>query len=400
MEVRFRHRLVYIFLKPLGRLIFRIKYGYKGIRIKGKEKGPFFIMSNHTSMLDPVMLAFSFKGPIYYVASDDIFSIPFWSKILKFLVSPIPKVKGSSDLITIKAMINIAKKKQHIAIYPSGNTSYSGCEEHIPSQIGRLAKKMKLPIALFNSFGLYGVDPRWARAVRKGPAFGKVVEVIPYEEFKDMPDDELDARIVRGLSTNAFEQQVGTYKSKYRAEYLERVMFLCPDCEGIATMHSQGASITCSKCGYQIEYGEDLHFHPVKGNTHFRTVKEYYDFLRNYMQKYDFSKHAPGEVLLSDDGERFILNERAKRKTILEESATVKMYVDRLEIVGEKQKHLFPLENIRAIAVQNRSKMLFYTEDAMYQLKGKLPRSALKYIFFFYAIHKKVQKDGSLFMGI
>ena len=35
------------------------------------KKGPYLLLFNHTTNLDPLMMALSFKGPVYFVANDD-----------------------------------------------------------------------------------------------------------------------------------------------------------------------------------------------------------------------------------------------------------------------------------------------------------------------------------------
>lgn len=399
MRVRFRHKIVFATLRPIFKIYLRLKYNYKAKKFEG-IKGPYFIISNHTSMLDPFFITLSFKVPIYFVASDDIFSIKFWSKWITYLVSPIAKTKGTSDIATVKEMIEVAKQGGSIGLFPSGNTTYSGCEEHIPSQLARLAKKLKLPILLYNTKGLYGVDPRWGNDLRKGPSLGEVVKVLEFEEYKDIDNEKLDEIILNSISTNAFRDNEYIYKSNKKAEYLERALFLCPDCHSYDSMVSHGNFITCKRCHYKLEYQEDLSFKKIHGNKNFLNVKEYYDYQLNYMLNIDINNINEHEAIIHDTNEILILNKRAKSKKKLIKKACVYLYKDRLIVKNYHKEKVFYLDDIKAFAVQGRNKILFYTENDLYQLKGQPRRSALKYVYFYYALKRHNEINSSNFMGI
>ena len=102
-------------------------------------------MGNHTINLDPILVALSFREPIYYVASDMLFSIPVISKILVYLVQPISKAKYKADTETVKNMIKVARSGGSIGVFPEGNRTFSGRIMYMPYSISKLIKLLKLP---------------------------------------------------------------------------------------------------------------------------------------------------------------------------------------------------------------------------------------------------------------
>ena len=96
--VKFRHKLIYAILSPVLKIFFRLVYGYRGLA-EGvlKKNEPALILSNHNGALDPFFLALSFKSPVYFLASDHIFRLGFISKVIEYLVRPIPIVKSQLD---------------------------------------------------------------------------------------------------------------------------------------------------------------------------------------------------------------------------------------------------------------------------------------------------------------
>ena len=58
---------------------------------------------------------------------------------------------------------------------------------------------------------------------------GGVVKVISAEEIERMPVEELHQEIVNALNTDDSKLDIN-FKSKKRAEYLERALYYCPNC--------------------------------------------------------------------------------------------------------------------------------------------------------------------------
>ena len=91
-----RHRVVYALLRPLLGLFVLFTFNYRAQRYKNEKKHqPYFILSNHNGALDPFMLAQSFRQPIYFVASDHIFRLGWISRVITWMVAPIPDRKST-----------------------------------------------------------------------------------------------------------------------------------------------------------------------------------------------------------------------------------------------------------------------------------------------------------------
>ena len=107
-----RHKFVFALLRGLLGITFKIMYGYKAKKIKlDKDKG-YFILSNHQALLDPFFLSLSFNKPIYFVATDNLFTHKFVSKLIIYLVNPIPKRKAAIDATCLKNCLKVAKEEK------------------------------------------------------------------------------------------------------------------------------------------------------------------------------------------------------------------------------------------------------------------------------------------------
>ena len=73
--MKFRHHVVrnlaYVVMYPYSRL----KYGVTIERMKNQQNRPYLILLNHQTVFDQFFVGMAFKGPVYYVATEDIFSL-------------------------------------------------------------------------------------------------------------------------------------------------------------------------------------------------------------------------------------------------------------------------------------------------------------------------------------
>ena len=123
---RFRHKATWFLLKPAFFLYARIHYGARIEKYADAGKTPCVYLYNHVTGFDQFFVALSFARPIYFVATEDIFSLGFLSKALSFLVAPIPIKKHSTDIKALKNILTVVKEGNSIAIAPEGNRTYSG----------------------------------------------------------------------------------------------------------------------------------------------------------------------------------------------------------------------------------------------------------------------------------
>ena len=388
-----RHRVVRnilsVFLIPYCSL----KYGIKVEKFKNPEKSPYLILFNHQTAFDQFFVGAAFKDPIYYMATEDIFSNGWVSSLIKYLVDPIPIKKQTTDLKAIMTCIRVAKEGGTIAIAPEGNRTYCGRTVYMNPAIAGLAKKMKLPIALYRLEGGYGVEPRWSDKVRKGPFRGYVSQVIEPEEYASMSVDELIEKIRTGLQADEAKAD-GLYKSSHRAEYLERAIYICPDC-GLSTFESHGNEITCKKCGKTTLYNEDKTLSGVNWECPFPFVAQWYDYQKDYINSLDVLSHVETPLYEEQVELRKVLV--YKKKELLKENAVIKLYGDRITV----DELVMPFEEIGAVAVLGRNKLNVYHGGKVYQIKGDKRFNALKYVQIYHR-HKNITRgEGDVkFLGL
>ena len=166
--VKPHHRLVRMLAAPFIGTFCRWKAGVKVQPFKEQGDRNYLVLMNHQTVYDQFFVGMAFQGPVYYLATEDIFSNGWISSLLRFAVNPIPIKKQTLDLKAVKTCLQVVREGGTLALAPEGNRTYSGRTEYMNPSIAKLARKMGLPIALFRIEEGYGIQPRWAENTRKG----------------------------------------------------------------------------------------------------------------------------------------------------------------------------------------------------------------------------------------
>jgi len=396
--MKFRHRIITRIAHAVLYPYSRIKYGIKIERFREQGNRNYLILLNHQTAFDQFFVGMSFRGPIYYLASEDLFSKGWVSSLIRWLVAPIPIKKQTTDVTAVMNCIRVVREGGTIAIAPEGNRTYSGKTEYMSPSIAALAKKLKLPIAFYRIEGGYGVHPRWSDVVRKGKMRSYVSKVLEPEEFADMSNDDLAALIEKELFVDEGVYD-GTFKSDKKAEYLERAMYVCPYC-GLSEFYSEGNQIECLKCHKKIIYGEDKSLCGVGFDFPFEFVTKWYDYQKEYINSLDVTKYTQEPIYCDRSGVYEVVV--YKRKEILREKAEIKLYGNRIVIdEGEKNEIALPFDDVSAVSVLGRNKLNVYHKDRVYQFKSHKRFNALKYVNIYFRYKNIMRGDeNGKFLGL
>ena len=390
--MKFRHKVVRVLAGALLKPFCAWRYGIQIEKFKEQQNTPYLILYNHQTPFDQFFVGLCFKGPVYYLATEDIFSKGWISSLIRWLVAPIPIKKQTTDLTAVKTCLRVAKEGGTLAIAPEGNRTYSGRTLQMNPAIGGLAKKLGLPIALVRIEGGYGVQPRWSDRIRKGKMKSYVSRVITPEEYKDMTADQLFTLIEEGLWVDENKAD-GIFPSKHRAEHLERAVYFCPFC-GLSTFQSKGNRLSCRRCSLTVEYGEDKTITGVGYRFPYTYFGEWYDAQEAYMNGLDLNKYTEKPCYV-EAVEVWEVHVNKKKERVIE-LARLDLYGNRLVLGGM----VIPFEDISTVTVLGRNKLNLYCNGTVYQLRGDKGFNALKYVHFVHR-YKNIQKgEGETFLGI
>lgn len=373
----------------------RWKFGIKVERFAQQGDRQYLIVMNHQTVFDQFFIGMSFRGPIYYIATEDIFSNGWVSRLIRFLVAPIPIKKQTTDVQAVMNCLRIVKEGGTIALAPEGNRTYSGRTGYIKPSIVKLARTLKLPLAIYRIEGGYGVQPRWSDVIRKGRMHAGVTRVLEPQEIAAMSDEELYQLIQKELWVDEASES-GIYRHQKAAEYLERTLYVCPECGFAGRMESRGEEFWCNTCGRKYRYRPDKTLEGVGFDAPFRYVADWYDYQCDYVNRTDPRQFC--DAPLYEDVVRVYRVILYKNKKCIRTDAVLRLYGNRVTIDDTWE---IPFDTAGAFTVLGRNKLNIYCDGEVWQIKGTPQFNALKYVNLFHR-YKNVSEgnaDGE-FLGL
>ncbi len=131
------------------------------------ENGPFLLIANHQSYLDPILVQALVRRPVHTMAKSTQFSEPITGTILKSLKA-IPARRFEIDPQVVRIALRRLHAGDGVGIYIEGERTWDGTLQ--PPRLGtvRLVLKAGVPVVPCGVDGAYDVWPRWARLPRRG----------------------------------------------------------------------------------------------------------------------------------------------------------------------------------------------------------------------------------------
>ena len=362
---------------------FFIGYRHKD-RIKIKKKEPIVVLCNHQTDIDPILVNFSFTRLLRPLATDNIFRKGIIGKVVRWF-GAIPKRKGAVDLKATMEMLRVINNNESLIIFPEGNRSYAEFQYEISLALPKLLKKMKKTVYIFNLHGGTGTRPRFKHKIRYGKFYGEVKKILKYDDYKDVPDEELLALMKDNLKV--YDSESGNlYKSKRRAEYLERMFFLCPACNSTQSLYSKKELIKCQKCGFEAEFTEDLHLKVSNSDVKFTKLLEWYNYQKMWVKQFSYSNNDP---IFWDENVTLFTSEVDQKKSKI---AKGKMVLTPEELtIGNLS---FDLANIEIASPVSGIKLCFTHMGNAYQITGHDRFNPLKYMFMFNKLDTRIHQNN------
>lgn len=169
--------MIYSFTRGLFFVLFKLFYR---LSISGKENipesGAVIIVSNHTSYLDPIVLAVAVSSrPINFMAKEELFSIPVLNILVRKLRA-FPVRRGKPDKSAFETALQVLLKSEILGLFPEGTRRRLGRLQLGPGERGAavIALKSKAPII---PVAIIGTD-KVMMEEKKLPRFPKIRVII------------------------------------------------------------------------------------------------------------------------------------------------------------------------------------------------------------------------------
>jgi 1-acyl-sn-glycerol-3-phosphate acyltransferase len=340
-------------------------------------KPPFIVVANHVNFWDPFWVSAFIETPIQFVASDNLFRTPFLGLAMRLLGS-IPKTKLMNDTQTIGHIFRVLGAGGVVGIFPEGTRSYDGRSEPVQLSVARLIRKMKLPVVSALISGGYLARPRWARGVRHGAVSLHYRLLFAGQDCAALSVDEVYRSLSRELSFDEMTVQRERripFRTRRPAEYLERLLFICPQCRSVRTLVSRVGRLRCTACGYAVRVTETGFLTGDTGPLFFDDPADWNAWQLSAFRDLLGVTASSKAPLFQESGAIIMRGSRFRRLRSLTQGS-LSMFADRLELRGRDGLLTFHVALIQGANVQNGEKLELYHGGALYRVDFSNPRSS------------------------
>lgn len=256
-----RGDIIYHMLRPPGVLFLKLKFNMRveNNPIRGL-KGQYLLLGHHVHDLDPIISNACSGRLIRYIAGDA--NQDNWlRRFLLGILESVPFAKNRSDAASIRKVMGHIKAGHPVGLYPEGGRTWDGATDYIIPSTAKLIKLLKVPVYAIFYKGGYLARPRWSSHPRRGRMEVNITQIFDRGTVTQKTADELYAMLVDKLDYNEFHWQAENrvrFRGKNLAEHIERLLYVCPGCEAVNSLVSQGNVFACARCKQEYsvdEYG-------------------------------------------------------------------------------------------------------------------------------------------------
>lgn len=155
-----------------------LKFIYK-IEVVGKEnirlEGNLVLSSNHTHILDPVVLAVIFPRQVHFMAKQELFK----NKVLSYIFTKLgafPINREETDLSAIRMALKVLKQDKVLGIFPEGTRVKEFDLNNVKAGTALLSVRSKSPVQPIYIEGSYKIFSKIKVYI------GEVIEFDEYYE--------------------------------------------------------------------------------------------------------------------------------------------------------------------------------------------------------------------------
>lgn len=179
-----------------------------GMDVVGREhlpqRGPFLLVSNHESILDPFYVQVACRRPIWTMAKSTQFAGPGMQWLMP-RIQAFPVRRYQIDPQAVRYALRRLEEGHGVGVYVEGERSWDGRMGRPRLGTLRLMLRAGVPIVPGRISGAYAVWPRWASRPRRGRVQVTFSEPIRYPAIRDRDErerllPELEARLIERLT--------------------------------------------------------------------------------------------------------------------------------------------------------------------------------------------------------
>jgi 1-acyl-sn-glycerol-3-phosphate acyltransferase len=191
--------------------LFRVRsYGRDNI----PKTGPFVLICNHQSYLDPMLCGIPLKRRVNFLARETLFHHWLFGRMIAS-VGTIPVKLGEADISAIRKAIDILRQGRGICLFPEGTRSRDGKITPFKPGFGLLCRRGGAAVVPVVVDGAFECWPRHKKLFSYGPITINYGKTIPAGQVKNMDNEKLAEVLTETLRRMQNESRIKQGKKPY-----------------------------------------------------------------------------------------------------------------------------------------------------------------------------------------
>ena len=119
---------------------------YHGLEHVRDLKAPYILMANHTTMLDPFMMAVAIpQYQIRFIGKKELWKFPPFAWFAN-AIRAIPVDRHNTDMEAMRACMRVTREGHVLGIFPEGTRHHKGLMTELESGVAMIALRSKVPL--------------------------------------------------------------------------------------------------------------------------------------------------------------------------------------------------------------------------------------------------------------
>ncbi|WP_157595312.1 lysophospholipid acyltransferase family protein [Plesiocystis pacifica] len=230
-------------------VVFVIPWTRTKVRNWGRvpRRGGLLIVANHPSPWDPIAVPWASIRQVHNLGTDQLLRVPYFGWMMPYF-SMIPFKKGMRDPEALKELKRRVDNGDAALIFAEGDRTWTGRSNPLKPGIGRMVKRLGVPVATVCVETGHMKWPRWAKYPRAVPLQLRVIDVTDYPE--DMSPEAITADLATKISVDPEAIELPPRSFGFRlAHGLPSLLWACPHCFAVGALHVAKDDDDCIECG-------------------------------------------------------------------------------------------------------------------------------------------------------
>ena len=140
--------VLYSIVLPIAQVLLKtiLPVKYHGLDNVRSMEAPYILMANHTTMLDPFMMAVAIpKYQIRFIGKKELWKVPPFAWFANN-IRAIPVDRHNTDMEAMRACMRVTREGHVLGIFPEGTRHHKGLMTELESGVAMIALRSKVPL--------------------------------------------------------------------------------------------------------------------------------------------------------------------------------------------------------------------------------------------------------------